>query len=121
MLDYMSMVNLALPDDLVSIAKLDQGDISQETAKLIALGLFREDKVSLGRAAELCRIPIEAFMQFVAEHEVPLHYGVTELEERSPDDGTSWSVKVVADASPLISLPHRSSRSCPESFAFTPL
>jgi predicted HTH domain antitoxin len=78
---YMSSVNLELPSDLVSIARLDQGDVSQEAAKLIALELFREDKVSLGRAAELCRTPIEAFMQFAGEHQVSLHYGVAELEE----------------------------------------
>jgi predicted HTH domain antitoxin len=77
----MSSVNLALPSDLVSVARLDQGDVSQEAAKLIALELFREDKVSLDRAAELCRTPIEAFMQFAGEHQVPLHYGVAELEE----------------------------------------
>ena len=77
----MGSVNLELPSDLVSIARLDQGDVSQEAAKLIALELFREDKVSLGRAAELCRTPVEAFMQFAGEHAVPLHYGKAELEE----------------------------------------
>lgn len=77
----MSSVNLELPSDLVSVARLDQGDVSQEAAKLIALELFREDKVSLGRAAELCRTPIEVFMQFAAEHQVPLHYGIADLEE----------------------------------------
>ena len=77
----MGSVNLELPSDLVSIAKLDQGDVSQEAAKLIALELFREDKVSLGRAADLCRTPIEVFMKFAAEHQVALHYGIAELEE----------------------------------------
>jgi predicted HTH domain antitoxin len=77
----METVKADLPADLVAVAKLDRGDISLETAKLIALELFREDKVSLGRAAELCRTPIEAFMQFAAEHEVPLHYGIEDLEE----------------------------------------
>lgn len=77
----MGSVNLELPSDLVSVARLDQGDVSQEAAKLIALELFREDKVSLGRAAELCRTPIEAFMQFAAEHQVPVHYGIADLEE----------------------------------------
>ena len=77
----MSSVNLELPSDLVSVARLDQGDVSQEAAKLIALELFREDKVSLGRAAELCRTPIEAFMQFAGEHQVPLHHGLAELDE----------------------------------------
>jgi hypothetical protein len=33
----MATVNLELPADLVLAAKLDQGDVSQEAAKLIAL------------------------------------------------------------------------------------
>jgi predicted HTH domain antitoxin len=78
----MGSVNLELPMDLISAANLDQGDVSQETAKLIALELFRQDKVSLGRAAELCRTPLAAFMDFVAAHGVsPIRYGMTELEE----------------------------------------
>ena len=63
------------------VGELNTGDLAKETAKLLALELFREDKISLGRAAELCHTPIEAFMEFAAEHEVPLHYGITELEE----------------------------------------
>ena len=78
----MKTLQVELPVDLVTVARLDQGSgVPQEAAKLIALELFREDKVSLGRAAELCRTPVEAFMQFAAEHEVPLHYGTAELEE----------------------------------------
>ena len=57
------------------------GDLAEETAKLLALELFREDKVSMGRAAELCHTPIAAFMEYAAEHDVPLHYGIAELEE----------------------------------------
>jgi predicted HTH domain antitoxin len=55
--------------------------LAKETAKLLALELFRENKVSMGRAAELCHTPIESFMEYAAEHEVPLHYGIAELEE----------------------------------------
>ena len=50
--------------------------------KLIALELFREGTVSLGRAAELCDTPLAAFMDFVAAHGVPpLNYGMEQLEE----------------------------------------
>ena len=74
-------VNVALPAELVSVAKLDQGDVSQGAAKLIALELFREGTVSLGRAAELCGAPLAAFMDFAAAHGVPpLNYDVDELE-----------------------------------------
>jgi len=47
---------------------------------LFALELFRGDKISLGRPAELCEMPVEAFMEFIAERQAPLHYGVAELE-----------------------------------------
>jgi predicted HTH domain antitoxin len=78
----MATVNLELPADLVSAAKLDQGNVSQEATKLIALELFREGTISLGRAAELCATPLAAFMDFAAARGVPpLNYGVEQLEQ----------------------------------------
>lgn len=48
----------------------------------LALELYREDKVSLGRAAELCQTPVAAFMDFAAKHGVPpLRYSFEDLEE----------------------------------------
>lgn len=77
----METVLLKLPADLVKAA-LDSGDPSEEAAKLLALELFRENKVSLGRAAELCQTPLATFMDFAAQHEVsPLRYGEREIEE----------------------------------------
>lgn len=67
--------------ELASAAGMDMGNLSAETARLLALELYRENKVSLGRAAELCRVPVEKFMEFTAQHNVPLHYGAEELEE----------------------------------------
>jgi predicted HTH domain antitoxin len=66
---------------LVLAAGLDATNLSAETARLLALELYREDKVSLGRASELCQMPVEQFMEFAAHHKVPLHYGADELEE----------------------------------------
>ena len=78
----METKSLELPADLLQfVSQLNAGDLAKETAKLLALELFREDNVSMGRAAELCHTPMEAFMEFAAEHEVPLHYGIAELEE----------------------------------------
>lgn len=77
----MRTVNVEIPTELVLAAGLDTGNLSAETARLLALGLYREDKVSLGRASELCQMPVEKFMEFAAQHDVPLHYGVTDLEE----------------------------------------
>jgi predicted HTH domain antitoxin len=49
---------------------------------LLALELYREDKLSLGRAAELCQTPVAAFMDFAAKHGVPpLRYSFEDLKE----------------------------------------
>jgi len=77
----MEKVNVEIPTELVLAAGLDTANLSAETAQLLALELYREDKVSLGRAAELCRMSIGQFMEFAARHNVPLHYGAVELEE----------------------------------------
>jgi predicted HTH domain antitoxin len=56
-------------------------DISRGAAMPIALELFREERISLGRAAELCRIPLEAFMDYAGRHGLAPAYGVEELEQ----------------------------------------
>lgn len=77
----MQKVSVEIPAELVLAAGLDTKNLSAETTRLLALELYREDKVSLGRAAELCRMPVEQFMEFAAQRNVPLHYGVDELVE----------------------------------------
>ena len=79
--DSMQTVSVKLPAELVSAAGLDAGNLSAETAGVLSLWLYREDRVSLGRAAELCGMPVERFMEFAAQHNVPLHYDASDLEE----------------------------------------
>lgn len=78
----MGMITISLSEDLVRAAKLGDGDVSRETAKLLALELFREEKVSIGRAAELAEVALAEFMDFAEKHGVhPLNYGTDELAE----------------------------------------
>ena len=78
----METVRLELPAALIQAANLDSANLSQDAAQLFALELFREEKISLGRAAELCGAPLAAFMDFVAAHNVsPIRYTMNELEE----------------------------------------
>jgi predicted HTH domain antitoxin len=78
----METVDVKLPSELLRVANLDESTLSQEAARLLALELYREDKVSLGRAAELCQTPLAAFMDFAAKHGVPpLRYSFEDLEE----------------------------------------
>lgn len=78
----METVDVKLPSELLRVANLEQRNLSEEAARLLALELYREDKVSLGRAAELCQTPLAAFMDFTAKHGVPpLRYSFEDLEE----------------------------------------
>jgi len=89
---------------LAEAAQLNRSNPSADAARLLALELFREDKISLGRAAELCETPVEAFMEFAGQRQVPLHYGTAETRSGSSHAGTLPVVKVVSHASPLITL-----------------
>jgi predicted HTH domain antitoxin len=78
----MKTVRVDLPSALLQAANLWEGNVSQEAARLLALELFREDRISLERAAELCETPVAAFMDFAAKHRVPpLRYSSEDLEE----------------------------------------
>ena len=75
----MKTVQVELTEDLAKAAQLNGDNPSLDAARLLALELFREDKVSLGRAAELCQTPLEAFIEFAGQRQVPLHYGTADL------------------------------------------
>jgi predicted HTH domain antitoxin len=78
----METVDVKLPSELLRVANFEESNLSQEAARLLALELYREDKVSLGRAAELCQTPLAAFMDFAAKHGVPpLRYSFEDLEK----------------------------------------
>jgi predicted HTH domain antitoxin len=72
----METVRVELPSTLLEAASLeDGGNVSQAAARLPALELHPEDKVSLERAAALSQTPLAAFMEFAAQHGVaPLRY-----------------------------------------------
>ena len=77
----MQTVTVEIPTELVRAAGWNAENLSVEAARWLAMDLYREDKVSLGRAAELCHLPVEQFMELAARHHVPLHYGAGDLEE----------------------------------------
>jgi predicted HTH domain antitoxin len=85
----METVRVELPAALLKAANLEESKLSEEAARLLALELYREERVSLGRAAELCCTPVAAFLEFAARHGVPpLRHSFEQLEEerRTPDN-----------------------------------
>jgi Uncharacterised protein family (UPF0175) len=77
----MDGVQVILPAELLAAAGVNPADASFGATMLLALELYRENKISLGRAAELSRTSVEAFMVFAGQHEVSLNYSLSDLEE----------------------------------------
>ena len=70
-----------IPQEALALAGLDDQSDSERARLLVALELFREERVSLGRAAELAGLSIEEFMEFSAQRQVPSHYSDDDLVE----------------------------------------
>jgi predicted HTH domain antitoxin len=74
-------VQVTLPVELLEAAGVNPADASRDATMLLTLELYRERKISLGRAAELCQTPVEAFMVFAGRREVAIQYSLSDLEE----------------------------------------
>jgi predicted HTH domain antitoxin len=77
----MESVQVSLPAELLKAAGVNLADASRDATMLLTLELYRENKISLGRAAELCETAVEAFMVFAGRREVPMHYNPSDLDE----------------------------------------
>ena len=77
----MVTVEVRLPADLIRAAGLNPSDPSADASRLLALTLYKENRVSLARAAELCETSVEQFVEFAGRQGDPLPYGVEQLEE----------------------------------------
>ena len=68
-------MNITLPAEL-------ECRISREEAALhLAIGLFADDKVTLGQAAAIAGIPQPGFLHELGRRKIPVHYGAEELEQ----------------------------------------
>lgn len=70
-------MSLVISDDIVSASGLSECDLLLE----IVLMLFRQDKISLGKASELMGMHRMQFQQLLAERDICVHYDVDEFQE----------------------------------------
>lgn len=76
----MSTVPVELAEELLALANLS-GAPSHSASKLISLELFRERRVSAGKAAELSGVSLDEFLEFAAVREVPMNYSHGDWEQ----------------------------------------
>ncbi|HLC74805.1 MAG TPA: UPF0175 family protein [Candidatus Nanoarchaeia archaeon] len=97
-----SLIGVRVPKEVVSdihyVANEEQLDKSAVVRRLlskavsaelidIALKKYANREISIGRAAELSRLPYADFMKIAAEKKIPINYSVQSLRDDISHDG----------------------------------
>ena len=75
----MEMVSVRIPADVARL--LGARDLSRAVRELVALELYREGVISLGKAAEIAGLSLWEMMELLARKGVPIRYGPEDLDE----------------------------------------
>ena len=75
------MIKVELPKEFSLLCKIDEEDIPAFIRKLVALELFREGKVSLGKASEIAGLSVWEMMSLLKERRIPLNYSIKDFEK----------------------------------------
>jgi len=73
-------IHIALPEEVLTLARLDKEEIAAEMQRLLLLELVRDGRVPYGKAAELLGISQAEFLAYMAKHQVsPFQFTPNEL------------------------------------------
>ena len=64
-------VNLQIPRDLLGTLDIPETQLEMRILELVALELFRQERISAGKGAELLGISKWEFIQLLARHNIP--------------------------------------------------
>jgi len=70
-------MSLIISDDIVRASGLSEHELFLE----IVLMLFRQDKISLGKASELIGLHRMQFQKLLADRGICVHYDIAEFQE----------------------------------------
>lgn len=70
-------MTVTFSEDVLQAAHMSEDELRQELAVL----LFQRDRLTLAQAARLAGLDRLRFQHILASRDIPVHYGVTELEE----------------------------------------
>jgi predicted HTH domain antitoxin len=73
----MNIVTLEVPRDVFDATRLSKSEMKAE----LAIHLFAQEKLTLGKASRLAEMDIQRFMHLLASRGIPIHYDVSEYEE----------------------------------------
>jgi predicted HTH domain antitoxin len=69
---------LKFPDDVINVL---EKPVEKSLIELIAIGLYRDGKITLRQAADMIGINIKKMPEILLKHNTYVSYGIKELEE----------------------------------------
>jgi predicted HTH domain antitoxin len=92
---YNGVVTLIIPDERFGNVKLNERDAVTD----IAIGLYKREQVSLGRAAEIAGVSSPQFLNELGRRRIPINYDVDDLREDLATLGNRAALASLRDAS----------------------
>ncbi len=74
-------VTLNIPDSVVQGLRIPEGEIAQRLRVELAVALYAQGALSLGKAAELAEMNRMLFGELVGQRGIARHFGATELAQ----------------------------------------
>ena len=74
-------MTLNIPDSVLQGLRIPEGEIAQRLRTELAIALYAQGALSLGKAAELAQMGRMPFGELVGQRGVARHYGETEMEQ----------------------------------------
>ncbi len=69
-------ITIEIPDDLAHAAKLTETELLQE----LAIILFKQERITLGRASKLAGMHQIKFQQILSDRNICIHYDIADYE-----------------------------------------
>jgi predicted HTH domain antitoxin len=75
--DAMSMVSIEIPQDVIHATRMSPEELKRE----LAIHLFREGKLSFGKAREMTGMTVWEFQNLLGSRNIQVHYDVKEYNQ----------------------------------------
>jgi predicted HTH domain antitoxin len=77
----MTAISVDFPRDLIHILKVRDRELPRVLREMVAVELYKDGRISLGKAAEIAGVSKWEMFEILASKKIPLRYGVDDLKE----------------------------------------
>ena len=77
----MEKISIDVPKDLIHVLKVRERELPKVLREIIAVNLYKESLISLGKASEIAGVSRWEMFDILAAKKIPLQYYPEDLEE----------------------------------------